>query len=491
MSRTAPRRIIRRLAALAVGVTAGCGVQGAAPVVLMPGQDIQEVVAASPEGTRFHLSPGIYRRQTIYPKDRQEFIGQDGVILNGAMELTSWSEEDGFWSAGGLPPPLDSHGSCKEGRELCAHPEDLFFNERPYERVGSLGALRPGTWFYENGRAYLADDPRGQRVELGVTSLAFGGTAADVVLTDLIVEKYASQAQRGAIHLNETRGWTLSNVTARWNHGVGLYVGSEMRVRGGSFSHNGQLGMGGGGEGSTIEGVEIAFNNYAGFRQGWEAGGTKFSHAQALIVRNSCVHHNDGPGLWTDINNIEILYEGNKVFANANDGIKHEISYDAIIRDNFVAFNGYEHDIWLWGSQILVQNSQNVEVYDNVVEVAANFGNGISVVHQDRGDPGEGQYGPWDSLNNYVHHNTIIYIGGRGRSGVVMDTEEKWFWDKANNRFDWNNYTITDEGYEYWRYNDQDWSSRTLEEVATASGYEHNASVAIERRTPAEPSCDR
>ena len=169
----------------------------------------------------------------------------------------------------------------------------------------------------------------------------------------------------------DARGWLVSNVTARWNHGVGLFFGPETRVSGGSFSHNGQLGIGGTGEGSTIDGVEIAYNNYAGYNSGWEAGGTKFARTRNLVVRNSCVHHNAGPGLWTDIDNIDMLYQGNKVFLNADDGIKHEISYDAIIRNNVVAHNGTSgFDVWLWGSQILIQNSSNVEVYDNLVEVS-------------------------------------------------------------------------------------------------------------------------
>ena len=47
-------------------------------------------------------------------------------------------------------------------------------------------------------------------------------------------------------------------------------------MEGGSFSHNGQIGIAGsGGEGSRIEGVEIAFNNYAGYDADWEAGGTQ------------------------------------------------------------------------------------------------------------------------------------------------------------------------------------------------------------------------
>ena len=36
-----------------------------------------------------------------------------------------------------------------------------------------------------------------------------------------------------------------------------------------------------------------------------------------------------------------------------------------------VAHNGTSgFDVWLWGSQILIQNSANVEVYDNLVEVS-------------------------------------------------------------------------------------------------------------------------
>ena len=68
-------------------------------------------------------------------------------------------------------------------------------------------------------------------------------------------------------------------------------------------------------------------------------------------MRDSCVHHNAGPGLWTDFDNIHTLYEGNTVFLNGEDGIKHEISYDATIRNNVVAANGQSKDNWLWGSQ--------------------------------------------------------------------------------------------------------------------------------------------
>jgi hypothetical protein len=477
--------MLLRLSAVGVTVGAGCMLSepGTGTVVLEPGQDIQAIVADSPAGTRFVFEPGIYRQQTIYPNDRQEFIGQEGVILNGAMELTSWTNQSGFWQHADLPAPLSVKGQCEIGWELCDLREDLFFNGRPYQRVATLDELGAGRWYYEDGRAYLADDPTGQAVELSVTPRAIGGDADDVVLENLIVEKYASMAQHGAIDSRDGHGWLIANVAARWNHGVGLYVGSGTHVRGGTFSHNGQLGMGGSGDGFTVEGAEIAFNNYAGYDSGWEAGGAKFVWTKAITIRGSCIHHNNGKGLWTDIDNVDVLIEKNKVFLNTSDGIKHEISYGAIIRHNISGQNGRGWDNWMWGSQILVQNSQNVEVHDNVVEVANSFGNGISVVHQDRG---AGEFGPWHAVNNYLHDNTIVHLGDQGHDGIVTDTDDDWFWRESNNRFDRNTYIVPDGSHGYWRFDD---AIRAWDEIQ-ALGYEQDSELIVERRSPMALSCD-
>ena len=454
-------------------------------VVLRAGQDIQAVVARSPEGTRFLLEPGVYRQQTIYPKNGQRFVGQDGAVLNGAMELKAWTKEAGIWRAEGLPPPLRFHGECADGRDLCKLREDLFFNDRLFERVASLDELGPGRWYYADGRAYLADDPTGRPVELGVTPLAFGGAAQGVVLRNLIVEKYASDAQAGAIYADDARGWRISDVTARWNHGAGLSFGPETRVLGGSFSHNGQLGIAGsGGEGSRIQGVEIAFNNYAGYDPRWEAGGTKFWATKGLIVRRSCIHHNAGPGLWTDNDNVGTIYEHNKVFKNAYEGIKHEISYEAIIRHNLVARNATSgRDNWLWGSQILIQDSSNVDVYENLVESAGAFGNGIGVIYQDRGS---GAYGRWQAVNNSVHHNRIVHRGRRGRNGIVTDTGDDRFWRDAGNSFDSNTYIVADRTFEHWDFTHlQAWDG------IKALGYEENGALLVERPAAIRLSCDQ
>ena len=99
-------------------------------------------MARAPEGARFVFEPGVYRQQTIYPKDRQQFIGQDGVVLNGAMALTAWTNVAGLWQTDGLPKPLDFHGDCEDDRQLCNRREDLFVNGRLYQRRPALA--RPG-----------------------------------------------------------------------------------------------------------------------------------------------------------------------------------------------------------------------------------------------------------------------------------------------------------------------------------------------------------
>ena len=54
----------------AIWITACVPAQSRQTIVLKPGQDVQAIVANSPKGTRFHFEPGLYRQQTIRPRDR-------------------------------------------------------------------------------------------------------------------------------------------------------------------------------------------------------------------------------------------------------------------------------------------------------------------------------------------------------------------------------------------------------------------------------------
>ena len=206
-------------------------------------------------------------------------------------------------------------------------------------RVEFLEDLGPGKWFYEDRSAYLTDNPIGQLVELGVTPRAFGGDAESVVIKDLVVEKYASE-RPGRRHLR--RRWPRLAAFQR-QRPVGTTARacpSDRKPRSRevpSATTASSAFAASGGEGSRIEGVEIAFNNYAGYNAGGKPGARNSGRRQdwSSVTPAYITIRAQGCGRTTTTSTH--LYEGNIVFSNANDGIKHEISYDAIIRDNIVA----------------------------------------------------------------------------------------------------------------------------------------------------------
>src|SRR5205823_927138 len=108
-----------------------------------------------------------------------------------------------------------------------------------------------------SGRLYFVDDPRGHRVEATVAVAAFGGTAPDVLISNMTIEKYASTAQQGAIQARTARRWKIENCEVRLNSAGGIAVGATSQIRGCNVHHNGQIGITGVGDGVVIENNEI------------------------------------------------------------------------------------------------------------------------------------------------------------------------------------------------------------------------------------------
>ena len=117
------------------------------------------------------------------------------------------------------------------------------------------------------------------------------------------------------------------------------------------------------------------------------------------------------------------------------------------------------------------------------VEVAAEYGNGISIIHQGRGT---GEFGRRVTTNNHVHHNSIIYLGAYGRAGMVADFEGDHFWNDVSNRFDWNTYAVANPDRKFWGFNAgfRNWS------YIQNNGVEPNGTLIIEEREPMTLSCD-
>jgi parallel beta-helix repeat protein len=218
---------------------------------------------------------------------------------------------------------------------------------------------------------------------------------------------------RGVIEDNETR----------FNR-TGIHVASNQTIRGNFIHHNVRYGLSGGpAENVLIEGNELAWNNTARLDPGDDAGGSKIvgakSGANALTWRKNHVHDNYGQGIWSDGNVRNVIYENNLIENNAGAGIDHEISWNAVIRNNTIRNNniaeqGQGKSCW-YGAQIAVNNSQKVTISGNLIEAAGT--NAICLANTTRH---ESAWFPQFLADITVKGNTIKMRGG-SVSGTVGD----------------------------------------------------------------------
>ena len=121
------------------------------------------------------------------------------------------------------------------------------------------------------------------------------------------------------------QNWTIKDNEVRLNYGVGIevHVGDNSKIVGNFVHDNGEMGLGGVGKNILVEGNEIARNGFwSGLNPGLGGGRLNSATTDGLIVRGNYSHDNNGPGMWTDINNIHTLYENNVVVNNAGPGYR-------------------------------------------------------------------------------------------------------------------------------------------------------------------------
>ena len=419
-------------------------------IILHPGDNISALVSAAPTGATFYFEPGVYRGVSLAPKDGQTFIGAEGAILNGSAVLTNWTQSGNLWVIGGQTQQGRVHPGAEfePGTQRPGYPETVFLDNTPLKPVDALSKVVPGTFYFDYAadKIYIADNPTGHTVEAGKLTDAFHGSATNVTVQNLVIEKYDPQIQDGAIQGG--RGWTIQDNEVRLNYAVGIIGVDGSKLIGNYVHDNGQMGLGGYGDNILVQGNEIAKNGYwSGIDVLWEGGGFKFADTDNLVVRGNYSHDNNGIGMWTDIDNIHTLYEDNVVVHNGMGGISHEISYQAIIRNNTLIGNGADDPrSWWWGNEIQIQNSQNVEVYGNRVEMTGG-GNGIVMIQQNRGS---GTFGTYTTTGNQIHDNIIVDHDGEGYIGGVADynqsgmlsggniwSNNQYFMSDGGDRFQW------------------------------------------------------
>jgi parallel beta-helix repeat protein len=409
-------------------------------ITVTPTQSIQAAVSANPAGTTFLLQAGTYRMQAISPKSNDTFIGQTGTVLSGAAVLSNWTQAGSTWSVGGQTQNGAFYGQCDATHPLCNQPEDLFIDTVLMSPVASLSAVAPGTWYFNHttNTITIGNNPSGHLVETSVTPTAFDGIADHVTVENMTIQMYATELQNATIQAGPRPGgwadggdgWLLQDLLVRWNHGVAIAMGNNTIVRYVQANQNGNLGLiGNAASGGLVDQTEVAGNNTVGVDTNWSAGGAKWAgDYENLVVQNSYIHDNNGPGLWSDESDYNTTFVNNTVTNNHDAGIFVEISYKALVKGNTVTNNGLNiAPGWLWGAGIQVAASSDVEVTGNTVQGNRNA---IVGIQQARGT---GTMGPHILQNLNVHNNVISLAPGN--TGIVQDINNTSVFSTLNNHF--------------------------------------------------------
>jgi hypothetical protein len=443
-------------------------------VAVAPADDLQRAIDSHPARTTFCLEAGVHRLARALPKNGQRFVGRGlDTILSGARVLSgsdAMRDGTGRWYWSGQTQQSAPHGVLIGTGSPSARPnqgdrysEELFVTASAdprdppmrYQRVLGLAELGPGRWYLDEraDRIYMTDDPaRLGLIETSVAPTSISAPArmgrSNVVIQNLVVEKYASPAQQAAVGGPGGINWDLRSVTVRYNHGVGAELGPGTVMEHCKVHHMGQIGLIGGGDATTrptvLRDTEVADNRALSFDPDWETGGAKFtrSFGQGLIVENSWFHDNSGGGLWLDIDNYYVIIRSNRFEDNQRWSVFYEVSQRARIYWNeaFGTTNGPE-GFADYGAGILVSNSADVDIYQNLLR---ENDNGIFVIE-------DGKATRW-AQDTYreglphvrgvdIHENDIEMR--RGVTGMsVRNGDPKGYWQPSNVRFADNTYRV-------------------------------------------------
>lgn len=428
---------------------------GPCDTLIRPGQSLQGALDQGPPGRTICIRAGTHRvAEPLVPRSGSHLVGEPGARLNGSRPIRRWKRKGRAWVARGQKtgPTIQ----CMSGK-TCAevlnkesiYGDDVFLDGVPLRRVLSKKQLgrptrrpRRGRFFfnYKANTIWLNIRPAGRRVEVAVAEGLIEGAPdiRNVTVEGLVLEKAAGFG----ISSNNGTGWTVANNEVRLNHTKGIRMWAGARILGNFVHHNGQYGVAASdGPGILVEGNRIHNNNLAGYRiaEGfWDAGGTKFVRTSGLVIRGNDVRHNDGDGVWVDIDNVGATIEGNTIAENTRFGVFYEISGKGTITGNTIMGNDED--------AIRITSSNEVEISGNTIDVSSADvkGAGVRLVQDERETSG------YILRDISVHGNTLTMC--RGTSGGLKSFGGDAIFQERNNVFDGNSYRVESANSKAWQW---------------------------------------
>jgi hypothetical protein len=250
----------------------------------------------------------------------------------------------------------------------------------------------------------IGGNPSWYCIEVGVRGFALTAEKVhDVVLRGLEMRQNRQPGgQWPMVAISECQRVVLDSCKIYQADFAGLGIGRSKNcvARNCDLSYNGNTGLGmGWSEDCLIEDCRLLFNNYRRFHSGWHAGGMKCipSNKRCTVQRCEAAYNIASDGIWFDSDNSDIRILDNVSHHNDGYGIFFEINKGGgLIANNLVYANR--------GRGIYISGSQKTWIVHNTV--ACNDG---GIVCMPRGDD-------WTLEDVHVLNNLLI------RNYVTQDT---------------------------------------------------------------------
>jgi len=321
---------------------------------------------------------------------------------------------------------------------------------------------REGTTFCFKSKTYFLRDPivpksrdkfvgrfgailDGRRWDTSADVGAFTGTGHSVnhvTIRNLVIR---NMPQWGiATAYGENSYWTIDHNEISGSI-VGIAFPDYSTVTNNFIHHNAQYGYTGyRTTGSVVQNNEISYNDLCLCHPG-DGGASKLFETTNDSVIGNYIHDNGGNSIWFDTDNTGVLINGNTVSVNMRDGkaIYMELNNGtAVIRNNKIRV-GSRAEVG-----IFLNNSSNVEVYDNTVTMASTsvWGGAIHVFF-DASRTG------YDTANNRITNNSVSLRGSATiTAGVTCYnvTDCSPYWTTKGNLFQGNTYRVPSRTGQNW-----------------------------------------
>ena len=364
--------------------------------------------AAANGGTLTVRGDCVYREPRITVSKPLTLVGEPGAQIRGSDVWTNFSAVGNGNHVSSQTLPTFSRGTtpCNPGTSECSRPEQVFVDGQPLQQLANGSDPGANQFALDSGRrVVLGFDPAGERIEVTTRTqwIRFTATAGPVVVDNIDMSHAANASgYHGALLGDGVANITVKSSHLNHAHGAVLSLngGSNMRAQNNEIDHGGQLGVHAHRGKLDLIGNEIHHNNVADYDDSYEAGGVKATNQeQGGIWRGNVVHHDNGMGLWCDIDCTDVEIAFNRVHHSDKTGIFYEISYGGNIHDNVLYENGWEER----KPGIRVGNSSDTQVLNNVL--AWNY-KGIGFERSDRSDQGADKN---DNRNVAFSGNWIIH----------------------------------------------------------------------------------